>query len=94
MDMVENLESFEMRKKAKKQPAIICVWGTCSPPGLRVFDALGSSVKEAVRDTLMYSKKYTFGLCSCFCHRAPKTLGISRLIKVIKASRYSHMNLC
>lgn len=48
MDMVENLESFEMREKAKKQPTIICVWGTCPPLGPRIFDALGSSVRKAV----------------------------------------------
>ena len=72
MDTVENLESFEMPEKQKKQPVIICVWGTYHPRGPHIFDAL------------IDSKKYTFGLCSCFCHRAPKTLGISRLIKVVK----------
>lgn len=90
MDTVENLESFEMREKEKKQPIIICAWGTCHPLGPHIFDALGSSVKEAVTHWFTV-KKYTFGLCSCFCHRAPKTLGISRLIKVVKVSRYSHM---
>lgn len=48
MDTVENLESFEMREKEKKQPIIICAWGTCHPLGPHIFDALGSSVKEAV----------------------------------------------
>lgn len=48
MDTVENLESFEMPEKQKKQPVIICVWGTCHPRGPHIFDALGSSVREAV----------------------------------------------
>lgn len=48
MDTVENLESFEMPEKQKKQPVIICVWGTYHPRGPHIFDALGSSVREAV----------------------------------------------
>lgn len=28
-------------------------------------------------DTVVYNKKYLFGLYSCFWQRAPKTLGIS-----------------
>ena len=31
-------------------------------------------------------KKYVLGLCPCFWHRAPKTLGISEVIGVIKLS--------
>lgn len=48
MDTVENLESFEMREKEKKQPIIIRAWGTCHPLGPHIFDVLGSGVKEAV----------------------------------------------
>lgn len=33
---------------------------------------------------MIYSKKYMFGLCSHFWHRALKTLGISQIVRVIK----------
>lgn len=26
---------------------------------------------------MIYNKKYIFDVCPCFCHRAPKTFGIS-----------------
>ena len=33
-------------------------------------------------DTVVYNKKYIFGLQPCFRHKAPKILGISYTIKV------------
>jgi len=37
-------------------------------------------------DIVMYNKKYVFGLCPCFWERAPKTLGISKVMRGIKVS--------
>lgn len=37
----------------------------------------GVSVGERECDTVTYEQKYVFGLRPYFCHRAPKTLGIS-----------------
>lgn len=36
-------------------------------------------------ETVIY-KKHIFGLYSCFWHRALKTLGISKVVRVIKVS--------
>ena len=50
-----------------------------------------SWVKGSVRvrglycDMVIYNK-YILGLCPCFWHRAPKTLGISEVMGVIKLS--------
>ena len=45
----------------------------------------GKRVRGLYCDTVIY-KKYVLGLCPCFWHRAPKTLGISEVMGVIKFS--------
>ena len=41
-----------------------------------------SEEKNKEYDTVVYSKKYIFGLQPCFRHKAPKILGISYMINM------------
>lgn len=42
--------------------------------------------KDIVALDVIYKKKYVFGLCSHFWNRAPKSLGISLVIRAINIS--------